>query len=345
MAGIRPLDYLADYYRTRPNIYELPIESSGLADDDLHIKTFGRLASLAMLRHEKTVLRGMRLLVEGSWEECAEEMKRALATMPGLTDARLLAAIAYYMQGKPALVAKTLAIEIEGANPDPAVGRYFRAWLPSLRILVRLDDDLVAPFYPNRLGLFALAIAAQRELGNFRDAGIAVEQAADEFGLTDELLYSALLLHLRTGGYTEAWRLVQTREYKNRDSLDVGLLMLRAEAMIGPLGINRALSEYRSALQFRDKRCKWLMNRARWRIAELYQIGGYFPDEREALCAIEPEYFPAHLNERRLARIAELPAPKEEPEGLKTDERYFKRFDYVWRGKVPPDEPVDFLEV
>ncbi|MCD6119711.1 hypothetical protein J7K50_07740 [bacterium] len=348
MAKAKPLDYYKDYYREPPGIYELAVESRSIAENSYNLRKVSNVARFLMLKHERLVYEALESFVEGKWALAAKEMTDSLAAMPGLSDARVLAALSNYMSGRPkqALDVILPGLDYQGGQ---TMGRYFKAWLPTLRVLVRLDYDVVVPFYPNRLGMMFLAMSAHRELGNFQEAGLLVERTVNEYYMIDELLYVAAFLHLEMGHYNDAWRLLGSRTYRNTDSLDVGLTMLRAEAMIYMFGPERAIGELRAALQFTRGRNPWLITRARWRIAELYELCGFEIDASEALRKINRDFLPAHLLKTLDSKLESLPKPENmqdgEGEGYKLDPNYDKRFDYVWRGKVDPDEPVDFLEV
>jgi len=350
MSSVRvlPLDYYADYYRQPPVIYDLSVEAQSLISNNIEMRPVSNMARFFMPKHEAVVLDGMASFVEGKWARAAIGLDDALKTFPGHNDVRILAALCHYFCGKPraALNAITPLLEQTGAV---VAGRYFKAWLPSLRVLIKLDHDVVVPFYPNRLGMFFLAMAIHRELGDLKEAGNLCERAANEYFLIDEMLYIAVLLHLQMGHGGDAWSLIGARTYKNNDSLDVGLTMLRAEAILYKHGLNYAISEYRAALQFTRGRNPLLITRALYRLSELYRAGGFMLDEFDTRSKIDVNFLPEHLRASHAERLAELSdriaadAPKEGDVAL--DPAYHMRFDYIWRGKKERDQQVEFLEM
>ncbi len=349
MTKIRPLDYYDDFFRAPPPLYEVPVEAQSLAYSAESVRKIGSLARFLMHRHERLVLSGLSKFAEGRLALAAREMDAAGNAMPWLPDLRVIAALSHFQSGRPEKGLKSIlpAFDVRGAQP---MGRYIKAWLPSLRVLVRLDYDLVMAFYPNRLGMMMAAAAAYIETGDFVESGRLIDRAANEYYLIDEMLYMIVLIHIRMGNYADAWRLLSNRTYKNTDSLDIGLTMLRAEAMLAEHGIDRAISEYRAALLFTHKRNPFLIARARWRLAGIYREGGYELDEADTLRKIERDFLPAHIRKAHDEKIAKLPAPEEGSGGEygvepRPDPNYHKRFDYVWRGRKDKNEQTDFLEV
>lgn len=340
MAKLDPLDYKDDYYGEPLGIYELPCETSGLEADRIEIRKLTRLPRVLMLRHERLMYQALSKFLEGDFSGVAEDMEPVMATMPGLHDARTLAAISRYLLGEKERALEIIRTALLASGGIP-MGRFFKGWAPSLRVVIRLDDDLVAPFFPNRLGMCMLAISAYRELGDTRKAGRLIETTAGEYGLIDEILYLAVLLHLELGHHGDARKLLSARMYRNRDSLDMGILLLKAEASIPGTELGRVIAEFRAALQFRARRNPWLSTRGLWRLAMIYRLAGFDADERETLEKIDVDYLPPHLVDGLEKRLKVLPKRSRRRE----EESYSKRFDYIWRGRVAPDEPVDFLEV
>lgn len=347
MTDLKPLDYYQDYFKAPQHIYEIQVESQSLTYPSEEMRRIGALARALMPGHDKIMLAGFNHFLGGRLSLAAREMEAAARAAPWIPDFRIIAALSHFLSGRPArgLEAILPAFDVQGGRP---MGRYFKAWMPSLRVLVRLDDDIVTAFYPNRLGMMMAAAAAHRETGDLVAAGKLIERAAGEYYLIDEMLYVAVLIHLQLGNYSDGWRLLSNRTYKNRDSLDIGLIMLRSEAMLNELGLERAISEYRSALLFTHNRNPYLVARAMWRLAQMYREGGYALDEAETLRKIDRGFLPQHLQSRLTARIAELPDPSKEDADagkLKPDPDYHRRFDYVWRGRKDKNEQTDFLEV
>lgn len=345
----KPLDYYADYYRDKPGLYELPVEAHGYISNDIRLRQVTSSARFLMLRHEREIYDALENFVEGKWALVAQAMSETLKANPAHNDARVLATLSHYLSGRTKQALETILPGLE-VNVGYPMGRYFKAWMPSLRVLVRLDYDLAVPFYPNRLGMYFLAISAHRELGQLQEAGLLLEAAANEYSMIDEMLYIASLLHLQMGHSVDAWALLGARTYKNTDSLDIGITMLRAETMLHKFSIDRAISEYRAALQFVHGRSPWLLTRARWRLAELYRIGEYKLDEQDVIKTISKDFLPAHFHEQLDAMIKEIPEPSpwDDYDGdneMVLDPSYPMRFDYVMRGKKERDQQVEFLEI
>ncbi len=345
----KSLDYYADYYRDKPGLYELPVEAHGYISNDIAVRQISRQARFLMLKHEREIYDALENFVEGKWALVARAMSETIEANPAHNDARVLATLSHYLSGRTQKALETILPGLE-VNVGYPMGRYFKAWTPSLRILVRLDYDLAVPFYPNRLGMYFLAISAHRELGQLREAGLLLETAANEYSMIDEMLYIAALLHLQMGHSIDAWALLATRTYKNTDSLDIGITMLRAEAMLHKYSLERAISEYRAALQFVHGRSPLLLTRARWRLAQLYRIGEYTLDELDVIKSISKEYLPSHLHELYDARFKEIhkPNPWDDYKGdneMVLDPSYPLRFDYIMRGKKERDQQVEFLEL
>lgn len=350
MSELKPLDYYGDYFKDAPPIYEIQVESQSLLYPVEHIRRIGWLARTMMMRHEKIMLTGLEHFAEGRLSLAAREMEAAGRAMPWLPDLRVIAALSHFLSGRPgrALEAILPSFDVQGGLP---MGRFLKAWMPSLRILVRLDYDLVMAFYPNRLGMMMAAVAAHRETGDLVAAGKLVERAASEYYLIDEMLYTAVLIHMQLGNYGDGWRLLSNRTYKNTDSLDIGLTMLRGEAMLSEFGLERGISEFRAALLFTHNRNPHLVARAQYRLAMMYKEGGYELDEAELLRKINRDFVPKHLQKKLSERIANLPDPAklddDEDGGRepRLDPNYHRRFDYVWRGRKDKNEQTDFLEV